>query len=430
MGVRRGAGSAVVSERPRLPLNPGRAAFREGLDLREPGHGHIARECRGQGAMGPSQADDLIQLPSVQHSVDQPRGEAVATADAVDDTEFTGRRDGPLPVIPDHGPPLMTVGGFNLPQGGGHHLHIGEVAIDLGDHLEEDSRVELGPLLDIGTLDAQTHLQVLLVADEDIDMLDDSFERALGGLESTDGLPQLAAVVQIEGSNGAVLLGGLHGLDDELGGRRRQCGVDASGVEPAHAFAEDRFPVEVARFEHGAGFIGPVVEDNRRPDAVAEIAVDGGDVRSTGAIVLEPFVEGSDAHFLDPGLDQLSDAVVHHGSCDPGLQTETIRQVCRDVVLTTRDVDRHRTCFPEWDSAWIQAMDQGAQGQEIESTVVFSDLQFSHEYSSIVRRDSSSSNSLIASHIPGSTTHLRMAQSTLERRWSVNRKSLDVRGEG
>jgi hypothetical protein len=80
----------------RLPLNQGRAAFREGLDLRQLGHGHIARERRGQGAMGPPQTDDLIQLPSVQHSVDQTEGEAVATADAIDDTQLAGRRDRPL----------------------------------------------------------------------------------------------------------------------------------------------------------------------------------------------------------------------------------------------------------------------------------------------------------------------------------------------
>jgi len=121
--------------------------------------------------MGPSQTDDFIQIPSVQHSVDQTRGKAVAAADAVDDTEFACRRDGPLPVVPDHGSPLMAVGGFNLPQGGGHHLHVGEVAVDLGDHLEEGSRVQLGLLLDIGTLDAQSHLQVLLIPDEDIHML-------------------------------------------------------------------------------------------------------------------------------------------------------------------------------------------------------------------------------------------------------------------
>ena len=67
--------------------------------------------------MGPSQTDDFIQLPSVKHSVDQTRGEAVATADAIDDTELAGRRDGPLPITPDHGSPLMAVGGFNLPEG-------------------------------------------------------------------------------------------------------------------------------------------------------------------------------------------------------------------------------------------------------------------------------------------------------------------------
>ena len=47
--------------------------------------------------MGPSETDDVIQFPAVQHSVDQTRGEAVTTTDAVEDTELAGRRDGPLP---------------------------------------------------------------------------------------------------------------------------------------------------------------------------------------------------------------------------------------------------------------------------------------------------------------------------------------------
>ena len=102
--------------------------------------------------------------------------------------------------------------------------------------------------------------------------------------------------------------------------------------------------------------------------------------------MFEPFIERLDTHFLDSGLHHLADAVVNHGSGDPGLQTETIRQVCGDVVLTTRDVDHHRTRFPKWDSTWIQAMDQGAHGQEIESTVVVPNLQFSHDYLS-TRRD-------------------------------------------
>jgi hypothetical protein len=85
----------------------------------------------------------------------------------------------------------MAAGGFNLPEGGGHHLHVGEVAVDIGDHLEEGRRVQLGLFLDVGTLDAQPHLQILLVADEDIDMFDDPLERALGSFEPADGFPQL-----------------------------------------------------------------------------------------------------------------------------------------------------------------------------------------------------------------------------------------------
>jgi hypothetical protein len=80
--------------------------------------------------VGPSQTNDIVQLTSVQHPVDQPRCEAVATADAIEEAELTGRRDGPLPVESDHGSPLMAVGGLDLPEGRGHHFDVGEVAVD------------------------------------------------------------------------------------------------------------------------------------------------------------------------------------------------------------------------------------------------------------------------------------------------------------
>ena len=59
--------------------------------------------------MGPTQTHDLIELPSIEHSVDQAGGKSVATPDAIDDPELTRRADGPLPVVPDNGSPLMAV---------------------------------------------------------------------------------------------------------------------------------------------------------------------------------------------------------------------------------------------------------------------------------------------------------------------------------
>ena len=109
----------------------------------------------------------------------------------------------------------------------------------------------------------------------------------------------------------------LHPLDDELGRRLGERGEDAAGVEPAHAAGEDRLPVEVAGLEQAAGLVGAVVEDDRRADAVAAVAVDGGDVRPADAVVLEPLVERRDAHLADAGLHQLADGVVDHRRATP-----------------------------------------------------------------------------------------------------------------
>ena len=139
-------------------------------------------------------------------------------------------------------------------------------------------------------------------------------------------VPELGAVVQIERSHRAGGLGGLHALDDQLTGGGRQCREDAAAVEPAHARAEDGRPIEVARLEHGAGFVGPVVEDHRTAHAVAAIAVDGGHVGAVDAVMLEALVERLHAHGPHPFGDQISDRVVHHGGGDTGLQAESNRR--------------------------------------------------------------------------------------------------------
>ncbi len=57
-----------------------------------------------------------------------------------------------------------------------------------------------------------------------------------------------------------------------------------------------------------AGLVRAVVEDDRGADAVAAVAVDGGDVRPADAVVLELLVERRDAHLADAGLHQFADA--------------------------------------------------------------------------------------------------------------------------
>ena len=187
-------------------------------------------------------------------------------------------------------------------------------------------------------------------------------------------VPQLGAVVQIERSDRAGRLGGLHPFDDHLAGGFRQRGKDAAAVEPAHAAGEDRLPVEIARLELRGGFIRAVVEHHRGAHALAAVAVDGGHVGTVDAVVLESLVKWLDAHGPHALGDQVADRVIHHGRGDAGLQAEAIRQIGGAVELAAADVDLALGRLAEGNDARIEAMDQRAQGEKIQCAFWF-DIQ-------------------------------------------------------
>ncbi len=176
-------------------------------------------------------------------------------------------------------------------------------------------------------LEAERGGEVLLVADHDIDVLGDLAVHFLRLVEAADGLPERGTVVEIVGDDGAVFVGGLDGLDREGGGGFGERGVDAAGVEPAHAeFAEDVIPVDVAGLELRGGGVAAVGIADRAADAeaalgeiqaVADVAAD--------AVVLAPLDEiGGDAALHDEILDEMADLVVHEGGDDGGLVDRSI----------------------------------------------------------------------------------------------------------
>ena len=60
-------------------------------------------------------------------------------------------------------------------------------------------------------------------------------------------------------------------------------------------------------------FVGPVVENNRRANAVSAVAVDGGHVGAVDAVVFETLVKRLHSHRLDAFGDQIADRILHHG---------------------------------------------------------------------------------------------------------------------
>ena len=87
------------------------------------------------------------------------------------------------------------------------------------------------------------------------------------------------------------------------------------------------------------------------------------------AVVLEVLVEGLDAHRPHALGDQIADRIIHHGGGDAGLQAEAVGQVGGDVELAAADVDLALGGLAERDDARIEAMDQGAEGHEVQRAI-------------------------------------------------------------
>ena len=165
----------------------------------------------------------------------------------------------------------MFVGGDDLAEGGAAHLRVRVLLHDLRDHRLEG--LDLGREVlaaGLGSLEAEAELEVLLVADEDVGHAGDLVERlAELGLAS---LPEGGAVVEVEGDERAVLLGGLGDREAALGRLGAHGGDEAGEVEDLHAFlAEDALDVVVLRVERAADLAGAVVPHARRAEAEAGV---------------------------------------------------------------------------------------------------------------------------------------------------------------
>src|SRR4029077_2898219 len=158
------------------PLDPRRAAFSEGLHLFERRHGRVTGERSQQRAMGPAQPYSFLLWSSGEQTIKKSGGETIATADAIIHVQFAGGGDKSLAVDPGDGAPTVAVGRVDLAQGGGDDLNLGMLLGDLADHADEGARVQLGFGGDFGAGNAQAHLQIFLIADEHIDVFNDSVQ--------------------------------------------------------------------------------------------------------------------------------------------------------------------------------------------------------------------------------------------------------------
>ena len=137
---------------------------------------------------------------------------------------------------------------------------------------------------------------------------------------------------------------------------------NSAAVKPADARAKDGFPIEIAGFEHGPGFVGAIIENHRSAHAEAAVAIDGGHVGAVHAIVLEVLVEGLHAHGAHALGDQIADGIIHHRRGDARLQAKAIRQIGGAVELTTADVDLALGGLAKRNNSGIEPVNKGAQG--------------------------------------------------------------------
>ena len=257
---------------------------------------------------------------------------------------------------------------MNLSKRGGNHLDRRQGFGHLLHHREEGRWVELPARLDIGTGQPQPHLQVLLIADQHVDMFDDPSHRFLRGLQSSGDLPEFGPEVEIERDDGAGRLGRLHPLDDHLGRRGRQRREDSPAVKPADTTGGDRGPVEVTRSQQCRRLVGTVVEDDRGPDTGPLVTVNGGHVRAADTVVLEHLVERANPHGPDTFVDQVSHRRVDHRGRNPRGEPETVREIGRAVEFATADMDLQTAGLAKGNRTGVEAMDHRAEGQEIDFT--------------------------------------------------------------
>ena len=194
--------------------------------------------------------------------------------------------------MPADGTPIVLGGGNHPAQGGRGDFEIRELFDGFADHVLEGLGFDVRKAV-VGTFDfeAERSREVFFVTDHYVHVLGDLAVDLLGFLEAADGLPERRAIIQIVRNDGAMLLGGFHGLDGHLGRRLGEGREDASRVEPADAQrTEEVFPVEVTGLNLRGGGVAAVWDADSATDAEAPFGeVEAVADRSADAIIFTPF---------------------------------------------------------------------------------------------------------------------------------------------
>ena len=333
--------------------------------------------------MRPAEVHRLLRLRTRDQPVEEARREPIPATHAIDDVQLRRRRHIRLAVDPGDRRPAVVTRRVHLTQRRRDDLDVRVLRRHVADHREERTRVELVRGRHLWSGNAESELQVFLVADEHVHVLDDALDHGLRLRAAAPDVPELRAIVEVERRDRTCRVCRLHPLDDEFTRGVRQRREDAAAVKPLHATREDRVPVDVARLELRSGFVRAVVEHDGRADAMPAIAVDGPHVRPIHAIVLEPHIERLHTHRAHALRDEVTDGIVDHRADDAGLEPERIREVRRAVELAAAHVNRALGRLPKRNQARVEAMDEGAERYEIERGVLPQVQAVRHECASV-----------------------------------------------
>ena len=239
----------------------------------------------------------------------------------------------------------MLVGGDHLTKGGGVSPGVGVLGPDLVDHGLEP--VDLARELlaaRLGTGEAQTELEVLLVADEDVTYGRDLVE-GLRELRLPTG-PEGGPVVEVEADQGAVPLGHLGELQAALGGLGAHGRDEAGEVQDAYALlAEDAIEVEVTGAEGPSHFAGPVVPHPGGTEAEAGV----------GDVELGPIAPGAALRNVQPLVADVPSAKL---GFDEGGHGAALHELGQDQALLAQG------------GGYVQNVALGAGGLQVEQVAV------------------------------------------------------------
>ena len=320
-------------------------------------------------------ARDVLEVVAAEQAVDEPRGERVAAADAVEDLEpaHLGPGEERLARAADAAP-VVDGRGVRLAQGRRDEREVGVAVEDLPVEALVGGDVEVRMrLVDPLERVAERRREVLLVAEQDVDLLDE-LPVGLGRRFGTAArLPQRRAVVEVERDDRPVTACGGHRLERERRGVRRERREDPAAVEPAGAaVAEDRVPVDVSRLHRRRRRVSAIRGPESRPDAEAALdEVQAVADASPDAVVGEPRdVRGVDASLEDQVLEQAADRVVGERRDDRGAEPEAPAEPARDVVLAASLGDRKRARGRDATVARVEAEHDLAERHEVVAAVL------------------------------------------------------------